>query len=58
MHTTNGYNRQVISLSRLFWGITSNHMGDFYSLGCFHSFCTDNSLKKMKDYVVNMITVM
>ena len=46
MHTTNGYNRPVISLSRLFCKITSNYMGDFYCLGCFHSFCTDNSLKK------------
>ena len=48
VRTTNGYNRPVMSLSRLFCGITSNQMGDFYSLGCFHSFCTDNSLKKHK----------
>ena len=46
VHTTNGYNRPVISLSRLFCKITSNYMGDFYCLGCFHSFCTDDSLKK------------
>ena len=46
VRSTNGYNRPVISLSRLFCGITSNQMGDFYSLGCFHSFCTDNNLKK------------
>ena len=45
VRTTNGYNRPGISLSKLFCGITSNHMGDFYCLGCFHSFCTDNSLK-------------
>ena len=27
-------------------GITSNNNGDFYSLGCLHSFRTDNALKK------------
>ena len=32
--------------TRLFKGITSNHNGYFYCLSCFHSFCTDNSLKK------------
>ena len=46
VRTTNGYNRPVRSLSRLLRGITSNHIGDFYCLGCLHSFRTDNVLKK------------
>ena len=33
-------------MSRLFKGITSNNHGDFYCLGCLHSFRTDNELKK------------
>ena len=44
--TTNRYNRPMRSLSRLLRGITSNHNGDHYCLGCFHSYRTDNSLKK------------
>ena len=36
----------VKSLSRLLYGITSNHHGDFYCLGCLHSFQTDSALKK------------
>ena len=46
VRTTNGYNRPMISLSRLLRGITSNHIGDYYCLGCFHSKSTDNELKK------------
>ena len=42
----NGFNRPIRSLSRLFRGITSNNNGDFYCLGCLHSFRTDNKLKK------------
>ena len=42
----NGFNRPIRSLSRLFRGITSNNNGDFYCLGCLHSFRTDNALKK------------
>ena len=57
-HTTNGYNRPIRSLSRLHREITSNHNGDYYCLGIFHSKRTDNELKNMKDYVINMITVM
>ena len=34
------------SLSRLLRGITSNHVGDFYCLNCFHSYSTENKLKK------------
>ena len=43
---TNGYNRPVKSLSRLFKEITSNHNGDLYCLNCFRSFCTDNKLQR------------
>ena len=46
VRTTNGYNRPVISLSRLFRGITLNNNGDFYSLSCLHSFRTDNVLNR------------
>ena len=46
------------SLSRLLYRITSNHDGDFYCLGCLHSFRTDTALKNMKDCVVIMITLM
>ena len=38
--------RPVRSLSRLLRGITSNHNGDFYCLTCFHSYHTDNKLKR------------
>ena len=44
----NGFNRPIRSLSRLFRGITSNNHGNFYCLGCLHSFQTDNALKKQK----------
>ena len=46
VHTDNGFHRPIRSLSRLFRGITSNNNGDFYCLGCLHSFRTDNALKK------------
>ena len=36
----------VKSLSRLFRGIKSNHVRDFYCLNCFHSCKTKNKLKK------------
>ena len=36
----------VTSLSKLLRGITSNHNLDFYCLNCFHSYHTDNKLKK------------
>ena len=36
----------VKSLSRLLKGITSNHVGDFYCLNCFHSYTTKNKLEK------------
>ena len=53
-----GFNRAIRRLSRLFRGITSNNYGDFYCLGCLHSFRTDNALKNMKYYVVIMIIAM
>ena len=36
----------VKSISRLLRGITSNHVGDFYCLNCFHSYTTEKKLKK------------
>ena len=36
----------VKGLSALFRGITSNHVGDFYCPNCFHSYRTENKLKK------------
>ena len=58
--TDDGFNlnRPIRRLSRLFRGITSNNHGDFYCLGCLHSFRTDNALKNMKDYAVIIIIVM
>ena len=38
VRTDDGFNRPIRSLSRLFRGITSNNHGDFYCLGCLHSF--------------------
>ena len=58
VRTDDGFNRPIRSLSRLFRGITWNNHGDFYTLGCSHSFRTDNALKNMKDCVVIMIIVM
>ena len=34
-------------LSALLRGVTSNHIGDFYCVYCFHSFSTENKLKNM-----------
>ena len=36
----------VKSLPALLRGITSNDHGDFYCLNCFHSYKTNNKLKK------------
>ena len=38
----------VKRLSALFRGITGNNHGDFYCLNCFHSYTTENKLKKHK----------
>ena len=40
------YYLAVKLLSALFRGITSNNNGDFYWLNCFHSYRTENKLKK------------
>ena len=40
------YYLAVKSIPRLFRRITTNHDGDFYCLGCLHSFRTDNALRK------------
>ena len=36
----------VKKLSALLKGITSKHVGDFYCLNCFHSYSTQDNLKK------------
>ena len=43
----------VKSLFALFKGITSNHVGDFYCLNCFHSFRIENKLKNHKNVFKN-----
>ena len=49
----------VKSLSALLRGITSNHIGDFYCLNCFHSYSTEKTiLKNVKEYAMIMIIVM
>ena len=44
--TTDGFNRPIRSLSRLFRGITANNNGDFCCLGCLYSFRIDNAFKR------------
>ena len=46
VHTDEGFTRPIRSLSRLFRGITAHFNGEFYCLGCLHSFRTDNALKR------------
>ena len=48
VRTADGFNGSIKSLSRLFRGITANNNGNFYCLGCLHSFRTDNALKRHK----------
>ena len=50
----------VKSLSALLRGITANHVGDFCCLNCFHSYSTEENLKKKntKKYVMIIIIVM
>ena len=57
VRTDDGFNRPIITLSRLFRGVTANHHGDFYSLNCLHSFRTDN-VQDMKDWLIIMTTAM
>ena len=40
-------------MSTLFRRITSKHDGDFYCLNCFHSYTTENKLKKHKKVCEN-----
>ena len=44
--TSNWHYLAVKSISGLLRGITSNHNGDFYCLNCFHSYTTENKLRK------------
>ena len=44
--TDDEFNRPIRSWSRLFRAIMANHHGDFYCLNCWHSFGTDNALKR------------
>ena len=43
----------VKKLSALLKGITSKHKGDFYCLNCFHSYRTENKIKKHYDVCKN-----
>ena len=43
----------VKSLSALFKGIISKHKSNFYCLNCFHSYTTENKLKKHKKVCEN-----
>ena len=40
-------------LSALFRGLISKHVGDFYCLNCFHSYSTENRLKKHENVCKN-----
>ena len=40
-------------MSSLLRGIASNNNGDFYCVNCFHSFRTENKLKKHKNVCEN-----
>ena len=44
--TDDGYQKPIKCLTALYKGIASNHNGDFFCLGCMHSYRTDNALKK------------
>ena len=54
----NWYYLAVKSLNILLKKITSNHVGDFCCLNCFHSYATQKNFKNMKKYAKIMITVM
>ena len=47
------YYLAVKSLSPLFKGIASNHVGNFYCLNCFHSFRIENKFKTHKNECKN-----
>ena len=40
-------------MSALFKVIASKHVGDFYCLNCFHSYSTENELKKHENVCKN-----
>ena len=42
----------VKHLPRVLRGLSLNHVGDNYCLGCFHSYRTPNKLKNMKGFVI------
>ena len=44
--TNNWHYLAVKSISGLLRGIISNYNGDFYCLNCFHSYTTENKLRK------------
>ena len=44
--TNNWHYLAVKNISQLLRGITSNCNGDFYCLNCFHSYATENKLRK------------
>ena len=44
----NDHMKPTKSISKLFRGISSKHDGEFYCLGCLHSFRSDETLKKHK----------
>ena len=52
------HDRTAKNLSALLEGISSNHVGYFYCLNCFHWYRTKAKLKSLKQYVVIMITIM
>ena len=43
----------VKRISGLLRGITSGHSGDFYCLNYFHSYTTENKLKKHEEICIN-----
>ena len=43
----------VKKFSALFRGITPSHNGEFYCSNCFHSFRTENKLKKNQNSCEN-----
>ena len=51
--TIDGYLRPRQSISRLLYGIASNHHGDFYCLNCLHAFCSEKALAKHKELCYN-----
>ena len=49
----------VKGLFALLKGMSSNHVGDFYCLNCFHWYRTEKkNLKSMKEYVMIMVIVL